>query len=148
MNQSSNLKYQSLIDNENLNLVCPYDGCYPSSGEAFRWVINPIIDDGNFLPNILYWEYSNFPPRVNSEDDLKRCGNCAISLFTSKEKARKKFNKVSRITGLKLGYTHIAKGDISNAGIMSKASRTSGHFELFEFEGTDLKSNFVIVDKL
>lgn len=147
MNQSKKLKYQYLIDREDLRISCPYEACYPSSGEAYRWAIDPIINDNSFLPNILYWEYSKFPRRMNSEDDLKKCGNCAISLFTTKEKAKKKFSKIPEPSRSNIGYTHIAYGNIDNAGLMSKPGN-SGHFELFEFEGSDLKNNFVIVDEL
>jgi hypothetical protein len=74
--------------------------------------------------------------------------NCAVSLFDSKEHARKKFRKIPEPIRSSLGYTHVAKGMIDDLGLMTKPERRYGHFELFEYEGSDLKSNFTIDDTL
>jgi hypothetical protein len=146
MNGDVKLKYQDLINEQKTDDECPCSNCFPATGEAFRWVLNPIEHPWNFLPNKLYSEHQSRPIRINSEVDLHKCSDCALSMFTSEDKARKKFQGIPSPMRETLGYTHLAHGDIENAGLRSKAK--AGHFNLFEYEGIELRSKFVIVDEL
>ncbi|SFE98201.1 hypothetical protein SAMN05518672_113143 [Chitinophaga sp. CF118] len=141
------LKYQSLIEENQLQNNCPYDGCKEARLKAYRWSYNPINSAHNFLPKNIYDKLMNTPPRGNSQDDFIKCSCCALSMFDSLEKAREKFSGFTSRVKLMLGYTHIAEGEIVEAdGIISDIK--NGHLDVFEYEGIELKLKFQIITPL
>jgi hypothetical protein len=109
------------------------------------WTLDPIFDPLNFLPNILYNELrpSIKPRRMNAITDKNNvCGSCAISLFTSLDIAKAKFLTIKENSRIEIGYTNIAEGSIEhNDGLAGKIKH--GHFNFYEFQGTDLVGKFV-----
>lgn len=122
---------------------CPPSVARSRKLEAFRFVFNDINHPHNFLPVI------KIQPKREFKNDKARCMAYGLSMFDSIEKAKdryaklqKKFPKIEKRIG-----THIAKGLLEPAdGVTTKADRT-GHFTLYEFKGTNLKTKFHIVSK-
>lgn len=147
MNDLRKLKYQYLIDQQNLPEECPKKTCIPSHSFGYRWTFAPIENPINFLPNILFNRERNIPPRRNSPTDNERCSACALSMFNSELGARQKFLNIPKLNRGMLGYTHVAKGNLDGLGVMTLANKY-GHFALFEFKDIDLYSVFLIVAEL
>lgn len=75
---------------------------------------------------------------------------CALSFFDSIESSTvnaEAMGGTSKVTKL-LGYTHIAKGDLSIEDGLAGSLDEDGHFIFFEFEGVVLESKFTILQPL
>jgi len=83
------LKYQETIDNQNLSIECP-NGCSEKNVKAFRWVLDDISYEENFLPRIL----TKGPPRKNDQSDDDICKSCGLSFFSSHKAAVNKFQSI------------------------------------------------------
>ena len=90
------------------------------------------------------------PVRFNSEEDLKNCGFCSLSLFDDLQAAKNIWFKPSKFAAklrASLRYTHILKGTIKKD--MGVATNNTPHFELFEYEGVELRdNNFIVYEEL
>lgn len=140
------LKYASLIDSHKFKINCPEEECKEGEILAYRWCNHPITDEINFLPNYIEDEVKGRPPRMLSEED-KKCSACAISFFDDKDFAIKKFLSFPRSIRLKLGYTHVAEGNIVQTdGVISPIK--GNHFVLYEYNGVLIKDRFLAVDEL
>jgi len=141
-------KYKDLIDSQNLTITCPPDDYKLNDEiEAVRWVINPIENGLNFLPNHLYNLKRGTPVRVLSEP--LKCGYCSLSFHTSVDASTVAFHSLSSNLQQKLGYTHIATGVIEKAsGLMSDPHPISRHFEFFEVKEISWVNKFVISNPL
>jgi hypothetical protein len=142
------LKYQELINEQQLTISCPPSNCVPNGElKAARWVISPLENNLNFLPNHVYNSQRTSPLR--NMDEKLRCGFCSISLHTSIEASKTHFNSLTPAAKAKLGYTHVAEGIItSGTGMITPVSEVNKHFELFEFDGFNWIENFTIIEKL
>jgi hypothetical protein len=139
-------KYQTLIDEHQLDCKSLKDG-HTINSIAFRWVIDPIDHEWNFLPNILYDQAKGSPRRINSVQDNLKCGYCALSLFLSKEAAMEKFSKIPKRSQVLIGYDSIAEGIVTeHDGVVGDLHNE--HFNFFEYKDVDLKSRFVIINKI
>ncbi|MCD4795454.1 MAG: hypothetical protein K8R54_19645 [Bacteroidales bacterium] len=141
------LKYQDLIDEQNLKLVCPNSNSKFAQITAYRWTFFPIENEDNFLPKLIYDKKKNIPHRINSNNESLICSSCGLSMFNSEINASKKFFSIPLRNRKLLGYTHISKGNLDNHGLMSEISKT-GHFDFFEFIDVDLKNKFSIDTEL
>lgn len=142
-------KYDDLIKSQKISISCPdKQKCQPVETKAFHWCHDPINSEYNFLPNHLYEKARSHPPRANTLDDLRKCSRCAVSFFTSETAARNKFNGFTKAIREKLGYTHVAEGDITQSDGVASLPSQSGHFELFEYTKCDLKDRFTIIGPL
>ena len=141
------LKYKTLIDTQNLNCDCPPLNCQEKSNIiAFRWALEPIENQLNLIPNLIYDKVKGAPPRKNSTDD-KVCENCALSFFNDRDKAFKAFNSLPPRGKTLIGYTHIIEGTITDIdGLRDDPNK--GHFILFEYEGVELKEKFKVIGVL
>ncbi len=142
------LRYQELINDQKLSINCPPDGCQINMPiNAARWVISPIEHDFNFLPNHLYNRKREVPVREMNEND--RCHCCSLSFYTSVQASQTNFNGLPKSIKIKIGYTHIAIGEIEPGwGYMTDINPASHHFELYEFGGCDWLKNFQISTEL
>ena len=135
-------KYQQLMDEKGAVQPCPHRGCTENEILAIRYGHFPVNSEKNFLPNFIYNEkVLNKPIRINSKDNIKICGNCSLSMFVNVEEAKKFWFEVlpGRLREF-LKYTHLLQGNITkNMGVISKERP---HFELFEYEGVELKNVF------
>lgn len=143
-----NLKYQDLINKQPVKIKCPFEGCLQGKRTGFRWIYLPIEDKLNFIPKQIYDELKGVPPRTNTPEDFILCSSCGISMFNSQESATKSYLSIPSSTRNKLGYTHLASGEISEEhGVMTGIS-VNGHFDLFEFEGVELRETFVTLEEI
>jgi hypothetical protein len=142
------LRYKSLINSQKLTITCPPENYKLNDEiEAVRWVINPIEDDLNFLPNHLYDLKRGAQVRAMPENI--KCGYCSLSFHTSIDASTVAFHSLSSNLQQKLGYTHIAHGTIEKGtGLMSEPHPISKHFELFEIKEIVWMNNFVITNSL
>ena len=136
------------MEEKEIKEPCPFKNSVEIEQEAFRWGFSPIESEYNFLPNYIYNEKMNIPPRVNSQDDLFKCGNCALSMFKTFDIAKSKWNnELQQRNRDLLKYTHVLKGTISKEmGVSPDAKKP--HFNFFEYEGVELKKHFIIADFL
>jgi hypothetical protein len=112
---------------------------------AYRWSLFPIDHTHNFLPNFLYDEARNAPPRRNDKgDEKKTCRLCALSMFSSEKSAKMMFSGFNPNIKQKLGYTHISEGEIEESDGVSTEIEPNGHFGFFEYQDCNLFEKFVI----
>lgn len=139
-----NLKYQDLINNQELSSPCPPESSTINEEvSGARWVVAPIEHELNFLPNHLYNLKIGQPRRPMS--DRVKCGNCSLSFHTSVEASKNAFYALSSVARQKLGYTHVAAGKIGAGwGLITEVHAISQHFELFEAENSKWHENFRI----
>lgn len=128
-------------------LNCPDNRCKEVNIDGYRWTYADIKNELNFIPAAIVDQRNNRPRRFNSEDDYMNCSYCGLSMFISSEMAKNKFTNFPKHIQNLLGYTHLSKGKLTDAGKASKPDE-SGHFDLFEFENIDLSKSFKIIDTL
>ena len=107
---------------------CPPPSCAPVAREAFRFVHANPDHPHNFAPVAVI-----NPKRVLPTAEL-RCSSYALSFFTSKENAKKRYAELSKsIKNIKLTIgDSVALLAISPADGVATAVSNSGHFDLFE----------------
>jgi hypothetical protein len=142
------LKYKNLIDSQRLTITCPPNNCQLNNKlEAVRWVVQPIEDELNFLPNHLYNQKRGAQTRVMSEQ--LKCSSCSLSFHTSVQASTIAFHSLSPNLQQKLGYTHIAIGFIdAGCGLITEPNPITQHFEFFETDSMYWLNNFVISTQL
>jgi hypothetical protein len=143
------LKYQSLIESQNLTIQCPPAECEAVDIDipAARWVLAPIDNELNFLPNHIYNKNSSTANRPMSEK--LKCGFCSVSFHESVEASAVNFYNLNPKVQEKLGYTHVAVSIIKKgAGLKTITNEESKHFELFEKNINNIFDNFQIVASL
>jgi len=120
---------------------CPSPDCKSLTIEAFRFVFEDIHHRNNFLPALL------INPKRQLTKDSDKCSGYALSFFCSAETAKSQYLKLKKRNkniGKSIG-THIAQGVVNETdGLVSEINR-NGHFDLHEFENTDLKNKFRII---
>lgn len=127
---------------------CPPCRYEPQNRQAFRFVFEDFDHSNNFLPVLLI-----NPKRINSpsfRDNNARCSGYALSFFNTLENAVRRYRGLQRsIPNIHKSIgTHIAKGVITKKdGVISEISN-NGHFDLHEFEHTNLRMRFSIVAKV
>ena len=142
------LKYQTLVDALNISSDCPYEGCEAANVIGFRWVIEPLEDESNFLPKMAYDTLKNIPFRINNPNDRLLCSCCALSMFDSLEAAHKRFMGIPKRNRDLLGYTHVSQGTITvEDGLISNTS-PDGHFDFFEYSTIELRNTFAVIFKM
>lgn len=122
---------------------CPSNDCGPHQRAAFRWVYKSLKED-SFLP------VSKLQPRRRFKTSKACCSSYALSMFTTAELARKRYNQLvtDRPELKKVFGDHLAEGmlDLTD-GLQSKPDR-SGHFDLHEALGVVLFPKFILVGLL
>lgn len=125
---------------------CPPESSRPNETVAYRFVFEDMADDRNFVPAFILKPER----REASTSNEICCSGYALSFFNSLQNAEAKYRKL-RTTFKKIHQrigTHIAEGNISKTdGVMTRIT-LEGHFDLHEFEGTDLRDKFKIVVKV
>lgn len=142
------LKYKNLIDSQYLAITCPPNNCKVNDRlEAVRWVVQPVENDLNFLPNHLYNQRRGAQSRAMNE--YVKCGNCSLSFHTSIQASENAFYSLSPNLQQKLGYTHIAQGTIdAGCGLITDTNPITQHFEFFESPNLNWINNFTIYSQL
>lgn len=144
-------KYHNLLEEYNIVDTCPCGELSGDNRNSYRWSLNPIDHELNFLPNVLYnkLNLAARPRRANDKVDLKRvCGECGISFFTSLNEAKNYFFTLGQPARISLGYTHIAEGAITEEDGLRTEINKHGHFNFYEYDGVDFKTSFQIVETL
>lgn len=143
------LKYQQLLNELDLNSCCPPKETFETDIDAFRWVYSPIENDLNLLPNKVYNDIRKIPTRALTKEDL--CKNCNMSFFTDYTVAYSKLELINQRFEKKHKdllnpfYTDIAQGTINKIdGLVTKIE--NNHFMLYEYEGSNLRDKFKIVE--
>ncbi len=123
---------------------CPPSVAFAADGEAYRWVMNPMSEEC-FFPAA-----RKNPKRVLGKQEKEKCSLYALSMFNTLENARSRFLALEasvRNIRKTLG-THIARAELcSDDGIRTHPNST-GHFDFFETDGSDVKSKFRIVGEI
>lgn len=133
--------------------VCSITDCPPASSDpgrktAYRLIFDPASADAvnNFLPPGI-----QKPERVDDEQRSHlKCSFFAISMFTTKDKALKHYEKLkgrNPMIHLRLG-SFIAEGDITPSDGVISAPNKHGHFDLHESKSADLAKSFKVLEKL
>ena len=130
---------------EDINSIpsCPPRACRQRNVTGYRIVFEDVNRPENFLP-VLKRE----PRRLNfMSTDALRCSGYALSFFASFEQAQAKFQEIdsNHPNWAAKNGDCIAEGEItSNDGLVSEPNGT-GHFDLHEFEGTNVSQRFRVV---
>jgi len=135
---SKTLKYQNLIDSQDLKVNCP-DEATEAELTAYRLSFDPADKPENYLPNLIEDELLKKPPR-RLHGDGKHCEACALSFFVSLEGCIAVLKAFPR-----LPHTHISSGILENNDGVKGKTNHSGHFVFFEYEKTHLNSKFSII---
>jgi hypothetical protein len=123
---------------------CPDQGYASRACEAFRFVFEASLAT-SFLPVLVL-----NPQRALRFSDREKCGGWALSFFVSVDAARTTFVALKKISPRihKTIGDAIATGTLTAAdGVMCEPD-TDGHFELHEFESTNLQDRFALIERL
>jgi len=134
-------KYQAHLDSI---ANCPMPHFAPRKAEAYRYVFSDSAEK-SFLPVL-----AKNPNRALNWNDVDRCSGWALSFFTSAATARTLFESLRRLNPRihkSLG-NGIAVGQLSSGDGVSCEAERSGHFELHEYDGTELASKFSLLEAL
>ncbi len=143
------LKYQSQIDDFKLSIVCPINTIKEEKIiPAYRLSFESIDNELNFLPNVIFDKIKNHPYNYIKADDSIKCKRCGASFYTNTQDIYNRWNSLTVVIREKLGYTHIASGNIDSKDGHLTEPDDKGHFGFYENEGVDLKSKFEIIAKL
>jgi hypothetical protein len=137
------LKYQSEIDQLAIKAACPDSVTTPAADfEAFRFSFEPITHQLNFLPNVVYDRMTGQPFNYEGSADDVKCKRCGASYYNNLDKAKKAWNGLAERVRKKLGYTHLAHGQLQQAdGLMREPDRY-GHFGFYESSTAQLHLQF------
>lgn len=132
-----NLKYQEEVDKLNCDLS---NFTEKENKEAYHWISGDINDPNNFLPH-----YINNPDR-----ERKKCIGWALSFFSNDKDAKKRYYNIikDKPKAIKKLGDHLAKGTLTKHDGISNEEGNDSHFSHFEYENTDLKTKFAVVEKL
>lgn len=141
------LKYQSLIEELEHKLKCNFENFSENERECFRFTFDSIDNEKNFLP-----VYVLAPRRL--KDSMRNgsisCIGFALSFYQDKESAIRSYkDMVDRKPNLskKLG-THLAKGLVKEEDGISDEANVKSHFSFFEYEISDIKDRFEVIQQL
>lgn len=143
------LKYKNEIDNLKLSITCPDNFIQLAKEvEVYRVACNPITNEDNFLPNILYdrkknlslFDYSN-----NNKDEIKKCLRCGASFFKTLHRAKNLLEHITKKNKDNSGYNCVAQGNLDGTDGLVKTTDSSEHITLYEFENVELSKKFKIV---
>jgi len=124
--------------------LCKFENC-PSSTHrqadgrqiAYRFVGGPAISSTDFLP------VPALPGRK-----AKSCGDWAVSVYDSEERAVVAYREARAFGGFADRYPYLAKGTPGpDDGTLSQPDE-AGHMDLHEYEGSNLVSTFTVARKL
>ena len=138
----TSLKYQYLIDEQNISSPCP-SKCKPVNLVAYRFVESTTINSDQFLPTVIEDKKNNITRRSN--DEAVKCLKCAISLFNSEENAVKKLKLLSTRLKEKWTKNYIAKGKLEEEDGLTSAPDSQGHFSFYEYNNSEYLSKFAVV---
>lgn len=139
-------KYQEDMDSITADgCVCPRDVFAVNQIDSFRFVFDDINHPYNFLPQL-----KQQPTRFNSKSSSQKCRFLSLSFYSDIINARQQYE------ALKSNFPNFTKNVgncIANGVLNSKDGLASEediytHFDFYEFEDTDLKSKFKIIDQL
>lgn len=135
-------KHKASID---LLISCPPTNSKNREMEAYRYTFDQISNPENFKPQII-----KKPARFNDRTDLEKCSGFGISLYEDEQKAVDFYSELSKtISNIKkLVGSHLAKGKLAtNDGVCTDVD-AQGHFDLHEYENTNLSQKFSIIKAL
>ena len=124
---------------------CPPENSAGGEIICFRYVHSDLNHENNFLPAFII-----NPTRRNDSFDAQVCSGYGLSFFNSFDGAVRKYKALAKSfkqINLKLG-THVARGTLSETDGVRTAPNEIGHFDLHEFVNVNLKSRFVIIEKV
>jgi len=138
-------KYQNEFND--MEELCPPHDCLKGNLAAYRWVFDEVEAEGNFLPLA-----KKNPSRVLSMRDKDKCKAHSLSMFVSKESAKKRFqyfyDGLMKEKAFKMLGTHIAEGNIKEIHGVNSIEDRRGHFSHFQYEKVDLSVIFRIIESL
>ena len=121
---------------------CPASECREDAREGFRFVFRGRMAE-SFAP-------VGSPTSAFKWGDRERCGGWALSFFSSVENAEASFRKMQRNSSnihKKIGDS-VASGNLQHSDGVMSAPEADGHFDLHEYEGTNLVPRFAVVLEL
>lgn len=121
-------------------------GAQPRERAAFRFVWNP-VDSSSFVPVAL--RISRPPQRTNRRSQPS-CSAYGLSMFATEAQARSRFSTLeesNREIRKSVG-THIASVALSTTHGVQTPENSLGHFDLHEYEDSDLVSVSTVVGAL
>ena len=142
--ENNRLRNQTIMDD--LFIKCPAENFIEKETNAYRWVFEEIEDERNFMP-----QYLKQPKRFNTKPPKVICQSLGISLYHTKEHARKKFLFLKRqLTEKAYEYlgTKIAEGQIKPIFGLTNDANEEGHFTHYPYETIELKEYFKIKETL
>ncbi|TGN11615.1 hypothetical protein [Leptospira bandrabouensis] len=111
----------------------------PKDVIGFRFLEGKSADQSDFVPN-------GIKKSQNSKEN--RCTHLALSFFNSLASARKKFEELALKYDINSRYSSIGELQLNQSdGIMNNPN-VSGHFELHEYQNTNLLSRKIEIHSL
>lgn len=148
-------KYQTYIDTINIERkaynnigICPCEDAISKEMQAFCFVFSSMDDKSNLIPQSIKALSSGRKPRRFKPTPVFECDGFGLSMFVSKESAQVFWDNLDIRVRTNLSYCNISSGLIEkNDGLITEIE-SNGHFNLHEFENTDLTKKFTIIDTL
>lgn len=143
------LKYQNEIAALELSILCPDNFIQLSKEvEVYRVARNPVAQEDNFLPNVIYDRNNNltfFDYTSANKDEARKCLRCGASFFKTLQKAKNALEHFTKKNKDNAGYDCVAQGTLSESDGLVKTTDQSNHITLYQFEGALLMEKFKIV---
>lgn len=137
------LKYKAQIEALKLN-DCP-NKCVPKERDAYRFCFDDIHHADTWVTQA---EKAKRNGGLRMTDETRLCDSFGLSFFTSEVNAKATWQSYTKRIKDRLGYKKIMQGKILEEDGVCSTPGHSGHFNLFEYEGRDLNSRFLVVSDL
>jgi hypothetical protein len=130
-------KYGNIIAaNVESDHACPPTESANIDQIGYRWVINPIDDECNFLPNFAFDDKIGHKRRIRNNKEA--CGCCGVSFFLKKEKAISILQNQTIEIRKKWRYNYICSCHLNESiGLFSKDGE---HVNVYEYDGHEFRS--------
>ena len=144
MCKKDKLMYQSDMQRLNIAQQCPCDYCREVEGlDAYRFMYGNLIQEDDFLPQLLKAERDNRPPRGYIGEPIKTCESIGLSFFLTAHQAKASFQSAKGFPNMNPSYTCVGKCRLTPAdGVVDGASK-KGHFNVHPYLDAPMKSTIV-----
>lgn len=142
-------KYLDELNEVNKHMKCPCDEAESVDLPAFRYASNSSTPEENFLPQSVKERNEGKKPRSFPPGAQVNCEYHGLSMFNTRDNAMKFWNgNLKPKTRKLLGYDILLKGPVEKHDGSITPISGNGHFNLYEYIGSNLSSKFNFLENL
>lgn len=142
-------KYTQFLESiNNIRPSCPPKEAVQVNMEAFHFVYEPFDNSLNFVPPSIKARLEGRSTRKYPATDIDDCDGYGLSMFPTQLQAHSFWQKLPMRIKVLLDYKNIASGIIEKEDGVITPVEDNGHFNLHEFETSNLGRKFHSVARL